>query len=185
MSALLPPAVERTPLHVREVRVEGFRRDDGLWEFDATLRDTKRYDFHSRFRGDMPAGTPVHDMGLRVAVDDDLVIREAGAVMAATPFPDCPGAAAAYEALVGLRIGAGWTRRVRERVAPVAGCTHLFELLRPLATTVFQTVGPLRQGSDTTPTGRRPRMIDSCHGWRRSGEGVRALHPDWYEPPME
>ncbi len=177
----LPQPVEREPIHTRRVRVDGFRRADGLWEFDATLLDTKHYEFENRFRGRLAVGDPIHDMALRLTLDDDLTIRAVAVDMAAHPYPDCPGAPPAYQALVGLRIGSGWMAEVRRRVGVTARCTHLFELLRPLATAVFQTILPLRQGR-REEGGARPPLIDSCRGWRRDGEAVRAFHPEWHEP---
>jgi hypothetical protein len=182
---VLPAASDREPLHRRRIQVDGYRRRDGLWEFEAFLEDVKHYDFDSRFRGHVSAGEPVHDMALRVTLDDDLVIREVVAKMAAHPFPDCPGAQAAFQALVGLGMGPGWMREVRRRVGTVAGCTHLFELMRPLATTAYQTILPLRAAGGGADQSRPPRLMDSCHGWRRGGEAMRVLHPRWHEPDSE
>lgn len=175
----LPPPVAREALHTRRVTVDGYRREDGLWEFEAHLHDSKHYDFETRFRGPIAAGEPVHDMLLRVAVDDELTIREAAASMSAHPYPDCPRAPASYERLVGLTIRAGWIREVQRRMPAVEGCTHLFELLRPLATTVFQTILPLRR-DHTIDDGRRPMLLDSCQGWRADGEAVRVSLPRWH-----
>lgn len=171
--------VDREPIHTRRVTVNSYRREDGLWEFEAFLHDSKHYQYETRFRGTVPAGVPVHDMAIRLAVDDGLTIREATASMAAHPYPDCTRAPVAYERLIGLTIGAGWISKVKRRIDTVEGCTHLFELLRPLATTVYQTILPLRRDHLNT-TGRRPMLIDSCQGWRGDGEAVRVMLPDWH-----
>ena len=42
---------------------------------------------------------------------------------------------ASLSVLVGARIGKGWSKLVRERLQRVDNCTHLVELLMPLATT--------------------------------------------------
>jgi hypothetical protein len=61
------------------------------------------------------------------------------------PPPPVPREATASLAqLKGLRIGAGFGRIARERLSGAQGCTHLNELLIPLATTAFQTLSPVR-----------------------------------------
>ena len=75
-------------MHTRSVECEGFLRDDGLWEVEAWLRDTKAFTQRAdRFRGELKPGEPVHDIGLRLAIDDSMTIREAEAMMRATPPP--------------------------------------------------------------------------------------------------
>lgn len=177
----LTAAAPRQHRHTRTIELAGYQRDDGLWDIEAHLIDVKAQLFHSRFRGDVPAGQPVHEMWMRISVDKELVIRAVEAVTDRSPFPECPQAGAAYQQLVGFQIGSGWTDRVRKLVGPGAGCTHLFELLRPLATVAIQTIGSLRGGS-VNAAARRPGLIDSCHGWRADGEAVREIYPDWYRP---
>ena len=61
----------RRLMHTRSVECEGFLRDDGLWEVEAWLRDTKPFTQRAdRFRGELKPGDPVHDIGLRLAIDD-------------------------------------------------------------------------------------------------------------------
>ena len=40
-SAQLPPAQARTLSHTRAVTYHGYRRDDGLWDIEAHLHDSK------------------------------------------------------------------------------------------------------------------------------------------------
>ncbi len=37
----LPPPAPRTHHHTRSTEFRGFRRDDGLWDIEGSLRDTK------------------------------------------------------------------------------------------------------------------------------------------------
>ncbi|MCS4503383.1 DUF2889 domain-containing protein [Arhodomonas aquaeolei] len=172
----LPEPAPRRRLHRRRIELDGFRREDGLWEIEARLTDVKDGAFRLRFRGELAPGEPVHDMALRVTLDDDLTIREVAASMDATPFPDCPGATAAFQSLVGVRIGPGWMKAVRSRIGSVEGCTHLFELLRPIATTAYQTIHPPPDSDG------RPVLMNSCHGWRAGGEAIATLYPEWFRP---
>ena len=80
----------RRLMHRRSIQCDGFLRDDGLWEVEAWLRDTKPFlQPASRFRDELPPGDPVHDIGLRLAIDDTMTIREAEAMMRGTPYPTC------------------------------------------------------------------------------------------------
>src|SRR5436190_19298920 len=90
----LMPLENTTPsrrlVHKRSVECDVFLRDDGLWEVEAWLRDTKPFlQPASRFRGELKPGDPVHDIGLRIAIDDTMTIREAEAMMRGTPYPTC------------------------------------------------------------------------------------------------
>ena len=40
----LPPPVPRQSAHLREVRFEGYERDDGLWDIEGRITDVKPYD---------------------------------------------------------------------------------------------------------------------------------------------
>ena len=41
MTAHLPPAQARVLSHTRAVTYHGYQRDDGLWDIEAHLRDSK------------------------------------------------------------------------------------------------------------------------------------------------
>ena len=61
-------------------------------------------------------GDPVHDIGLRLAVDDTLTIVEAEMTMRSTPFPTCIEVEPILQRLVGERIGKGWSELVRRKI---------------------------------------------------------------------
>ena len=65
---------KRKKIHNRTVHCEGFLREDGLWDIEGHLRDTKTYSFKSDHRGDVKAGTAIHDMTIRLTLDDNLNI---------------------------------------------------------------------------------------------------------------
>ena len=183
----LPPAAPRERLHTRRIETRGYRREDGLWDIEGTLVDTKTYAFWSHAHGNMPAGQPVHDMTIRLTVDDELMIHDAVGCMDHTPYPICGDAAFNVEDLKGLKIGPGWTRRAHKLMGGRRGCTHLFELLRPIATTCFQTMSGSRFREDkehnTKPAnvGKRPFFIDSCHALAADGDIVKDFWPQFHE----
>ena len=185
----LSPAAEREHKHTRVVECKGYRRADGLWDIEGHITDRKTYDFSSDARGDVPAGVPVHEMWLRLTVDNAFTVQAVEAVTDYAPFPStCPQIAPDYTKLVGLTIGPGWTKAVKERMGGINGCTHLTELLGPVATTAFQTIYPIltkeardrkaAAGQDTAP-GKFP-LLNTCHGFRADGDVVKKLAPAFY-----
>ena len=102
----------------------------------------------------------------------------------AGPFAVCPAITPAFAKLEGLTIGPGWRRAVQGRLGGVQGCTHLVELLGPLATTAYQTIHPWRaRHQPPAETDRPPAHLDSCHALARDGEVVRRHYSRWYTGP--
>jgi Protein of unknown function (DUF2889) len=183
----LSPASPRQRIHARQVHCHGYRRDDGLWDIEGHLVDTKTYGFDSDYRGRVEAGDPVHEMWVRLSVDDDLIVRDVEAVTDKSPFPVCPAIAPNFKRLIGLSIRPGFLSKVRERLGGIEGCTHLVELMGPIATTAYQTIYPYRHrlareraDAPPQPPQERPRLIGTCHAFRSDGEIVRKLWPDYY-----
>ena len=163
--------------------MRGYRRHDGLYDIEARITDTKTDDIQLSEKV-VPAGERIHDMWLRLTVDEALTVHDALAVTDASPFTICPAAAGALAALKGLRIGPGWSRAVKERLSRADNCTHLVELVAPLATTAFQTLAPLRHSQpDRLDKNGRPLKIDSCYAYSSKREVVLRRWPQHYDGP--
>ena len=172
----LSPPVEREHLHTRHVVCQGFRRADGLWDIEGRLIDTKSYGFANLDRGGrIEAGEPIHEMLLRVTVDDDLIIRHVEAVIEHAPYAPCASIAPVFAGLEGVSIGPGILRLVRSRFGGVRGCTHIVEMFGPIATAAFQTIVPLRRRE--TGAAARPSIIDTCHALAADGTVVAREWP--------
>lgn len=182
----LSPATARQPIHTRRIECSGYLRDDGLWDVDAHIVDTKTYPFENGWRGTVEPGSPVHDMHVRLTLDSRLVIHEAEAVTVDSPYRICPEAAPNLARIKGLRIKPGWFRDVKKVYGGREGCTHILELLRPMATTAFQTIFPylerLRAEQGTgEETGRAVGPpIDSCYAYAADREVVQTYYPELY-----
>lgn len=177
----LSPPTGREALHDRRVECRGFRRDDGLFDIEAHMVDTKTYGFPNTERGLIAPGEPVHDMWLRVTVDEDLTVKAIEAAMDAAPFGICPDIAPAYAVLIGEKIGAGWTQTIRRLLGGTKGCRHLVELLGPVATVAFQTIVPLRERTrGISESAGKPPHLDSCHALASDGEVVKRHYPKFY-----
>jgi hypothetical protein len=179
------PPEKRRLMHRRSVECLGYLRDDGLWEVEARLLDTKPFARHDRRHGLRQAGDPVHDIRLRLAVDDKLTIHEAGTNMQVTPYPTCVDVDGILQRLVGERIGKGWRELVRRKIGRLETCTHLSELLGPAVTTLFQTMsnGKNPEGRDSIDNRRDdaepPFFIGGCHSWRTDGPVVAEFFPQF------
>ena len=177
----LTPPVPREPIHHRRIDCRGYRRADGLWDIEGHLTDVKSYAFDNAHRGEIKPGEPVHDMWIRLTLDDELTVIRAEAAIDAGPFAVCPAITPAFAKLEGLRIGRGWRREINARLGGVQGCTHLVELLGPLATTAIQTISVwLGRHRPALENDRPPPHLNSCHALARDGEVVRRHYPRWY-----
>jgi hypothetical protein len=178
----------RRLMHRRSIECTGYLRNDGLWEVEARLVDTKPFAQRDHFRGELQPGDPVHDIGVRLAVDDALTIREAETTMRATPFPTCVDVEPILQRLVGERIGPGWGDLVRRMIGRLETCTHLSELLGPAVTTLYQTMSygktPDGRSSLEDQRGARepPFFLGGCHSWRTDGPVVAELFPQFATP---
>ncbi len=170
----------REHIHTRSIECRGFQRADGLWDIEAHMTDTKTYAIANDWRGELAPGVPLHDMWVRLTVDDALEVQAVEVTSDATPFRMCADIAPAFQALKGLRIRPGWNKMVRSRLGGVRGCTHLVELLGPIATVAFQTMYPkLRRERDKRPE-RPPPQLDTCHAWASDSEVVARYYPQWH-----
>jgi hypothetical protein len=178
----LSTPVGRKPMHSRTVECRGYLRDDGLWDIEGHLVDTKPFDIPSEDRGGMlAAGTPLHEMWIRLTVDTDLRVHEAEACTDHGPYSICGAIVENFKALKGLQIKSGWTLKTRQLLGGTKGCTHLVELLGPIATTAFQTIYAARVKRDANkPVTRRPGLVDSCHTYAADGPIVLRRWPQFY-----
>ena len=175
-----PDASPRKHVHTRAIDYRGYEREDGLWDIEAHMTDTKTYEFSNKWRGTVPVGEPMHEMLLRVTIDDSFVVQDIFAATEHSPFEMCPAIAPNYKKLIGIKMGPGWRKAIRMKVGGTEGCTHLTELLFPMATVAMQTIWPIRskrkQESDTEerqPQGKRPVVLDTCHAWASDSPVVR------------
>jgi hypothetical protein len=176
----------RKLLHQRSVQCYGYAREDGLYDIEGHLVDVKTYPIADLDRGPIGPGEPVHEMWLRLTVDIDLNIVGAEARTVWGPYSMCGDITPNFKRLEGLTIKAGFTQKTRELLGRTEGCTHLVELLGPIATTAFQTIYPDRARRDRAAGVRkRPALIDSCHAWGAGSEMVAKRYPDYYTGPAK
>lgn len=190
----LPAAAEREALHTRRYDFRGYRRRDGLFDIEGRMVDTKDYAFPNEWRGEVNPGEPVHDMIIRLTLDDDFMVHDVAAITAASPFEICAAITPAFESLKGATVAKGWTRTLRAQFSGTHGCTHHVEMLRAMGTVAFQTIYGWREkikrekgGPQTdsppveTSPGKRPAFLDTCHALASDSEVVKSHWPQFYE----
>ncbi|WPN44694.1 MULTISPECIES: DUF2889 domain-containing protein [unclassified Pseudomonas] len=175
---------ERQPLHTRQVICTGYLRSDGLIDLEGTLLDSKHHD-HDAFYKVITAGAPVHRMRIVITADLQFNIRNVEAVMDDFPTPFCPEIVSAYKSLIGLKVGPGFKKQMIQRVGGVQGCTHLTELLGPMATTLYQSTVDLLREAERERAARepgyvvpKPWFLGTCHAHHPDREEVRKRWPD-------
>jgi len=197
----LSQPAERELLHTRAIEINGYRRADGRYDIEAHLTDVKSFGQSNYDRGYIDAGDPVHDMWLRLTVDDRMHIHAVEAVSDKTPYAMCPTAAPNFTRLAGMQIRAGFLRDAAHRVGGTVGCTHLRELLQQIATTAFQTINPAKarremaadgvaddkRGSDafdqriTEKWGGGNKILNTCLAYDANGPLVKRRWPHLYK----
>ena len=176
--------VTRRPMHLRRIEMRAWARDDGLWDVEAHLHDEKPFAYDDPGRGVQQPGDPVHDIRVRLTVDDDRVIRDVAVEMGSMPFGTCHEVKESLRPLVGERVGPGW-RHVLKKLPRQATCAHVREVLVPLATVVNQGMSlgrdPAGRIAIEPDAGRAtpPSFVDDCHSWRADGPAVARFYPQF------
>jgi hypothetical protein len=178
---VLASPAPREPIHTRRIVIEGYRRADGLFDIEATLSDTKAYDFTLNDRGTLRPGENIHGMQMRWTLTDAYEIVAVEAAMNDTPYGMCPQVAPNFERLVGLRIGRGFLKEAAGRVAGPEGCVHLRELIQQMATVCFQTISPLQKTFGTPEAGRG--LVNTCYAHASTSPLVKRRWPSLYTGP--
>lgn len=179
---LSEPSCSRKPMHNRSIQVHSFERDDGLWDVEAELIDSKAYDFTRSSGVVRHAGEAFHHMHMRVTIDASYLIHDAVVTYDAAPFGErCTSISDQYRDLIGMNLLKNFRQQVKERFARTDGCTHMTELAAVLPTAAVQTMTGQRRGNkDST---KRPFQLDGCHAWRLDGEVTKEHYPQWYVLP--
>lgn len=177
--------IVREELHFRRIDMRGWRRSDGLFEVEGHLVDTKPRDFVPLSGGmRVAAGQPLHDLGVRITFDEHLVVHAVDTFTHAAPYAICPEGGRALQALVGLKMSSGWGQAVRSQLARADSCTHLRELLIPLATVAHQALSfRMRDLPERLDANGRPVKIDSCYAYGAERELVQRIWPMFHRSP--
>lgn len=173
----LPAPQARNQLHTRNVVFRGYQREDQLWDIEAELLDTKTKAFDIPGEGTWLPGEAVHEMAIRVTIDDAFVVREIAVSMDGAPHAECPPAQAPLQAMIGCAMGSGWRQAIERNMGGIRGCAHLRELLFNMATVAFQTVS---QELETPVGDQPPAHMGKCLAWDFNGRVVQRHYPIFF-----
>jgi hypothetical protein len=180
----LPHASARKLVHTRIIDCRGYERDDGMFDIDGRLTDTKAFHWIRRESNvGLPAGEPVHDMRIRITVDLDMKIHDAIAVTDASPYKGCNSITPNFSALRGVVIQRGWTKDLRAKIGGAAGCTHLWELLGRVATVAMQSTVTARDEHKPVLPPNVPYQFNSCHMYTADSLATLERWPHMYKGP--
>lgn len=177
---LSPSTATRKKIHNRHIVLEGWKREDGLWDIEGRITDTKTHDY-SLGSGVRRTGEAVHDMCVRITIDPHFNVVAAEAHSDAVPYPGgCETIAPAYQKLVGLNLMHDFRRSVHELFGVVKGCSHITELLMVMPAVAFQTFASDMTDEDINDPSRKPFPLDKCHALETTTETVKLYYPLWY-----
>lgn len=177
------PSGSRRPLHTRSVHCTAYLRDDGLIDIEGEMQDITPTGTDLLFKT-IPPGGAIHHMRITMTIDRALVIHDIAVRIQSGPTDSCMEIESAYAGLKGLQIRGGFRQSVKAIVGGINGCTHLTELLGPMATTAMQATMAImraeRNGSRPAQEGGpmpRPALLNTCHTYRMGSQAVDILWP--------
>ncbi|HTH40689.1 MAG TPA: DUF2889 domain-containing protein [Rhodocyclaceae bacterium] len=201
----LSPSPQREAIHRRHITCEGFRRPDGLIEIEGHITDIRPFPYHGHWDGEIVDGSPVHEMWLRLVINEQKTIVDVETAMDHTPFPSCLDVTTHYKRLVGLTIGPGMAKQVFKAVGGTEGCTHVTGLIQTMATTLFQALASeatrilpdteglgeealmqqrMQKVSDVFADSAEPGypLLNTCYSHASDGVVVKRLAPKFHKP---
>ncbi len=176
----------RRRLHLRRIECAGYAREDGLFDIEGRLIDTKPYDLVLPERP-LLANEPIHQMTVLMSVDKAFLIHDLRAHTLDAPYSVCGRITSAYAQLIGHRIEPGFTQMVKRMFRGIDGCSHITELLPAMATAAFQVIwSDIDNYDNSVADNGRPRSspLGGCHALKLDGEVVQR-HFRQMVPPVD
>ncbi len=162
-------------IHRRQIDICTYEYEKDAVVVEGRLTDNrllKTYFFSTEeFR---PPGI-VHDLVIRMVVKGaTLVIDDIDVEMDTIPREDCRQLLKALRPVIGMKIQAGFTEKVKEKVGGVKGCTHLVALLLAMAPAAVQGAWSAVARHPVDPakySGVALKFLENtCWVWRADGE---------------
>ncbi len=156
----------------RKIEFETFETAQGGLSVHGRLHDNRFNPFIGYTGERYPAGY-LHDLRVVIEISlPDMTITGISVSFNRAPMENCPEIAEAYQGLVGIQVGPGYTREVLSRLGGSKGCAHLTHLIIAMGPAIVQGAFAYysRIRSDESigePLGRMNDFIhDSCHVWK-------------------
>ncbi|MBW2708301.1 MAG: DUF2889 domain-containing protein [Deltaproteobacteria bacterium] len=179
--ASLKDLIKGAPVHERKLTLHSYPLEDGRLIIEGWLRDERLVDGY-HWNGVPRDPGVVHWMCIRFLVGDwPLTILDAEGEMPDVPHKLCPSTLEGIKRVVGLKIVAGYSDKVRGIFGGVLGCSHLTHLMMVMGAAALH--GYWTQHSrERQPIPRSlaefeslPQLIDSCALWDKDGPIMKDL----------
>lgn len=165
---------ENKKIHGRQIEITTYEYEKDAVVVEGKLIDTRfrqTYYLNGELR---PPGT-VHGLVIRMKVKGaDLRIEEIDVDMDTIPRQECREVLNSLQPIVGMRIRAGFTEKVKEKVGGPKGCTHLVALLLAMAPAAVQGAWSAVAQHPIDPSKYSATALkfleNTCWVWRSEGE---------------
>lgn len=170
-------------VHTRSIDMATYAKDDRSIVVEGTLHD-ERLTAIFRPTGEKVSPGTIHRMVIRMQVGGaDLTIEDIDVEIQTAPREECRQALESLKPVIGMRIAAGFTARIKEKVGGAKGCAHLVALLGAMAPAAVQGAWNAMSRQPMDPKylpGAIARIKDTCMLWRSDGPLMQA-----YEKNMD
>jgi hypothetical protein len=164
-------------IHTRQIKVTTYDTDEDAIIVEGSLKDDRLQTVHRAAGRIVPPGT-VHHMIIRMKVTRPrMIIEDIDVAMPTVPHEECPQTRNSLEPVIGMRISAGFTNRVKDLVGGAKGCAHLVALLVSMASASVQGAWAAMSRHPEQPSGYAVKavnaIVDTCRVWRRDGPKLK------------
>ena len=181
--------ISRSLLHSRTIFSEGYLREDGLFDIESIIKDTKSYDIPRTNGNVLKKGAPLHEMHIILTINLEMKIIDISAKTISAPYKICSDANFKIKSLIGETIGPGWKNKINKHLGNIEGCTHVRELLVSMATVSFQTVygEKSKRTREAISNGKkdpyprdisRPSLLNTCYAFDERSEVTKKQWPE-------
>lgn len=176
----------REKIHSRNITMDTWTADDDHIIVEGRLFEERCRDY-ILLSGEKKAGGVLHHMVVRMKLKiPELVICDIETELHAVPREGCHAIHDSLKALEGERLEKGFTRRVREILGGVRGCTHLNHLVITMAPAAMQGYFALnasrvhvsqkdRVREESRLRGMERMLAGSCYAWSEDSEALKGL----------
>lgn len=167
----------KSRVHQRVIGIRTFTTADEHVIVEGRLTDNRLVNTYYLSGENRPPDT-IHDLIVRILVDDRLVIRQVETEMPQIPHPDCQETINSLQEIVGFKIRRGFTQKVKALFGKGEGCSHLTELITAMAPAAIQgfwTACSRNPLPENIIDALKLMLVDTCRVWRRGGKALKRL----------
>lgn len=164
-----------TKIATRNLTLDMYIDDDRRLHAHGRLMDDRSIPFKAFEGGITPPGC-FHNLEARMVIDlKNFEILDITVAFHRFPDAACPGVAAVYEQLKGVRVASGYTKKVLSVAGGTRGCAHLTHLIVVMGPAIvqgaFTALAAEDPGLSGAPGFSQAQMEDyfhgSCHIWKK------------------